>query len=190
VKGALTILVTVLLAAQAATADLSPEFLSASAPAISAVFSAFPVVTPEPTLPASLPDLDSLYTSNMISPCDRLLPADSADTPGAQVIQLPPPPSGDALCLSGLLSIGFVQAMRRVRHSHSGLPIWFSDSGRTQVNHSFAVELSSPSFVLCAFDKPLSEPALSLVVWGQGRRGSIPSPQWYAPIPLVRGPPV
>jgi hypothetical protein len=70
-------------------------------------------------------------------------------------IQLPPPPSGDTLCLTGLLSIGALQLVRRAGQGRLGGLSSFYRSGIVSLSPD---EILPPSEVdllpICAFEYP------------------------------------
>lgn len=91
------------------------------------------------------------WTSPLASRAD--LPATSA---GDRIIPAPPeirslPPGGDtdALCLSGLLSLGAFQLARRPRHVQFGVPDWYHAEVRLQAGHAFAFDMQSTHRVAC-----------------------------------------
>lgn len=77
-------------------------------------------------------------------------------SPG-NTFSLPPAPDGDTLCLSGLLSLGALQTLRRARHVHLHLPEWYhADAAHHQVGHTVALDptLGVSLQAVCPFELP------------------------------------
>lgn len=80
------------------------------------------------------------------TPAARFAHGGNAAGSSADVVELPPPPSGGALTLSGLLTLGAMQAARSVRHAQiasflriGSLPDWY-DADAGQIGHSVPFE--------------------------------------------------
>lgn len=71
----------------------------------------------------------------------------SPDRSASAVRQLPPAPAGDVLCLSGVLSLGALQVLRRTRFVQT--PEWYHASSVRQVRHIFVCDFQ-PLTDFCA----------------------------------------
>jgi len=71
------------------------------------------------------------------------------------VIRVPGPPGADALCLCGVLGIGFWNALRRPSWSAQSAPEWYHSAARCQIVRSFVVEFPYFPFALDALQPPL-----------------------------------
>lgn len=122
----------------------------------------------------------------------------AAASASSDLVELPPPPSSSTLTLSGLLTLGAVQAARSsrraqlLRFSHIGhLPDWYH-AGADQVGHSVPFESRvSVQPVLAFLSQVTREPpgpgALLRRLTADER---IRSPQHTALLPIPRGPPL
>jgi len=94
----------------------------------------------------------------------------NAETP-ATVRELPPPPGGATLVLSGLLTAGAWQLLRSARQWHFGaLPEWYHDACPDQIGHAvrapYSLDRSLKALhahgllLICVFEAPppASEP--------------------------------
>lgn len=90
------------------------------------------------------------------APTVGLRPEDASSS-SENTLSLPPAPDGDTLCLSGLLSLGALQTLRRARQVHLHLPEWYhADAAHHQVGHAVALDLVSGFDLLAVrpFDLP------------------------------------
>jgi hypothetical protein len=70
-----------------------------------------------------------------------------------EITQLPPPPSGDVLCLTGLLSIGALQLLRRVSHtSLPHVPEWYHAACPQRIGHAIPFDFGLSVLPLRAFE--------------------------------------
>jgi hypothetical protein len=71
------------------------------------------------------------------------------------VIELPPPPDGGTLTLSGLLTLGGLQLARSARQIRIGsLPEWYAATCPDQIGHVVAVNLDLTDMPVCRFTEP------------------------------------
>lgn len=111
--------------------------------------------------------LDPLQVDDCAS--GRLAPVGFAVLPGLPaapaepaVRELPGLPSSSSLFLSGVLTAGLWQALRKARQTQWGhLPDWYHVDAPLQVGHSVAFEpaLCFALLAVCAFDAPVSADA-------------------------------
>lgn len=138
-------------------------------------------------------------TSGLLSPQSNLSDPSHSDAASetANVVQLPPPPSSSTLTLSGLLTLGAMQASRSARHSHLArflhighLPDWY-DTEAGQIGHSIPFDFQE-SFqpILIQFRLPALEPLRpDAKYFRPDAEGCIRSPQHILLSLIPRGPP-
>lgn len=114
-------------------------------------------------------------------------PADSAE-PAADSSIAPPTPGGDALCLSGVLSLSVVQLVRRAKAIRVDVPEWY----HLDATGFFPDELSSPVSstqiaLLCSEPLSLNPPAPERwVAWAE----SVFPPSCVPRVASPRAPPI
>ena len=110
-----------------------------------------------------------------------------------EVIQLPPPPSGSVLCLSGLLSIAALQLARSARNIHLGaLPAWYHTACPDKIAHAVPFDFDLSVQPLCAFEGVATDFDQRPTLAYRLVRGPCPRflPQAILLIAAPRGPPV
>ncbi len=100
------------------------------------------------------------WTSPLAAHADlpAALPADGIEPVPSEIRRLPPGGDTDALCLSGLLSLGAFQLARRARHMQVGVPAWYHAEAPSQVGHAIAFDMQFAPLAVCAFDVPAGDP--------------------------------
>ena len=119
---------------------------------------------------------------------------DEAAGEASNVRQLPAPPGGASLLLSGLLSIGAFHLARSARHLHlSALPAWYHEACPDRIGHTVAFDFDLTDMPVCfvaeiaATDVKANTPAFHEYL--RESRSRIES-QYILPIIAPRGPPV
>lgn len=121
----------------------------------------------------------------------------AAASASSDLVELPPPPSSSTLTLSGLLTLGAVQAARSsrraqlLRFSHIGhLPDWYH-AGADQVGHSvpFESRLSVKPILRVTSGLTGEPPGPDATFFQQDADGCIHPPQQSLPVLIPRGPP-
>ncbi len=128
----------------------------------------------------------------LFNPYTAALRDEAAGEP-SEVQQLPAPPGGASLLLSGLLSLGAFQLGRSARHLHlAALPAWYHEACPERIGHTVAFDFDLADMPVCflaeiaATDVTANTPAFHEFLRESGSR--IES-QFVLPVTAPRGPP-
>jgi len=103
------------------------------------------------------------------SPRHTAVPVAVASPTAEITAHVPAPPSGLALGLSALASLGAYRAGRSLRKLHLGaLPDWYHPGGAVQIGHATPLDLEFAAPPACAFAQPAAPPPVARPFWDVG----------------------